>query len=217
MTCVESVRIGVTMRVVQASGYVEHRDALARDWTLFMRQALPEAVWMPLPNAGRDVLRLVEAFGLTGIIFSGGNDLGDAPERDETEQTLLRHCLDRDLPCLGVCRGLQLFQAHFGGKVSPCPDGHVPARDHAVSVDALPGLPEPPAAVNSFHALGVTVADLAEGLVPFARTPDGLVEGLVVPGKKAMAVQWHPERESPLTNFSRALVRSVFLEDHASA
>jgi len=54
-----------------------------------------------------------------------GNDLGTidggsnvAPERDAFERTLLEFAIEHELPVLGVCRGAQLINVHFGGSLS---------------------------------------------------------------------------------------------------
>ena len=97
-----SGRIGITMRMVDAEGYNEPRDALAQDWGAFMGQVLPEALWMPVPNMGKDIIRYFSDWNLDGLILSGGNDLGSEVLRDLTEEALLQHALSRSLPVLGV-------------------------------------------------------------------------------------------------------------------
>ncbi len=67
---------------------------------------------------------------IDGMVFAGGSDVDPAlygevphpttsvkPERDKAEMMLLRAALDRDLPVLGVCRGLQLMTVLYGGRL----------------------------------------------------------------------------------------------------
>jgi glycerol kinase len=67
------LRVGLTMREVHPSGYDEPRDALARAWGKFMREALPEAAWMPFPNVGSDLApHYCDRWGLNALILTGG-------------------------------------------------------------------------------------------------------------------------------------------------
>src|SRR5262245_1136597 len=126
-------RIGLTMRVASAEGYAEARDALAQDWAAFMALALPDVAWLPVPNLGRRVLEFAQAWNLDGFIFTGGNDLGSAPSRDQTEAVLLNFALQTQRPVFGVCRGLQFIQQFFGGVIWPCGrERHVDVK-HPVS------------------------------------------------------------------------------------
>lgn len=167
-----------------------------------------------------DALRDVD-----GLLLTGGEDVepwrygGGAPHprtrcdpaRDALEIALCAAALERDLPLLGICRGIQLWNVAAGGTLwqdlpSERPGGvrHLEpeaARDrrnllHEVTV--APDAPwarvlaGPPLAVNSIHHQGVR--EVAPGLRVLATAPDGLVEALVDPGRRfALAVQWHPE------------------------
>jgi putative glutamine amidotransferase len=155
--------------------------------------------------------------GFDGLLLSGGTDVDprlydetsdprtqtpDRP-RDALELTLLREARERDLPVLAICRGMQLFNvAHPGGTLQQHIDGHevrlpdVSEPAHVVNVApgsalaAILGAVE--ARVNSRHHQAV--ARVGEGLVVSARAPDGVIEGLELPGRRfAIAVQWHPE------------------------
>ena len=86
------LRIGITMRSSAATHYPEARDALARDWHHFMAQALPEVAWLPVPNLGRAVAGWTANWALDGVILSGGEDRGEDPQRDDTEDALWTLC-----------------------------------------------------------------------------------------------------------------------------
>ena len=79
------LRIGVSMRVTKAVDYFEKRDALAQDWQNFLSEYLPEAISMPLPNLGEQIIQdVVEPWRINAFILTGGDDLGVFPERDIT-------------------------------------------------------------------------------------------------------------------------------------
>ena len=121
---------------------------------------------------------------------------------DEYEQALLRGATERDLPLLGICRGLQALNVSRGGTLHQhIPEGtcrrttpFAPAHDVSVERGSLlhwladsDGL-----AVNSFHH---QAADrVGAGLEVAARAPDGTVEALWDPAARfTLGVQWHAE------------------------
>lgn len=201
------------MREAQAHGYREPRDALARDWHSFLAAALPEVAWIPVPNLGVGAGRFADSWRLDGLVLSGGDDIGKPGPRDRTEAQLLESFLKRRRPVLGICRGFQFIQRHFGGRLSRIPRGAHVATRHAVELlDS--GIPvtgqRGRLAVNSYHGIGIRRHELAPPFRAFAVTPDGFVEGAVVPEARILGVMWHPERERPFKPLDRALVRWVF-------
>jgi gamma-glutamyl-gamma-aminobutyrate hydrolase PuuD len=158
-----------------------------------------------------------------GLVFSGGSDIdpalyGQAPEpetgpvvrhRDDSELELLRAALERDVPVLGVCRGMQLLNIAVGGTlvqhlpekpgvVHKGPPGTFTTHDVAVAPGSrLHGMVGGAVAVHSCHHQGVD--RLGEDLVVTAHAPDGVVEGIETEGERfAVGVLWHPEEHAEL-------------------
>jgi putative glutamine amidotransferase len=173
--------------------------------------------------------------GLGGLVLSGGSDVNpkhygqqrlresDSPDdlRDELEMRLLREALEADLPVLGICRGLQLFNVVRRGtliqhlpnsrihrqKANGAEPGRHPAA-HTVRVEAGTRLAQIAGAgkheVNSRHHQGVD--RVGEGLIVSAIAEDGVVEALELPGAFfAVAVQWHPEDRVAVSDADRKL------------
>ncbi|HKI05147.1 MAG TPA: gamma-glutamyl-gamma-aminobutyrate hydrolase family protein [Thermoanaerobaculia bacterium] len=132
------------------------------------------------------------------------------PERDELEWSLLDAARDANVPVWGVCRGLQVLNVYLGGTLWQDLPTQVPSQvDHTVAdtPDVLAHTvrvldPEAPLGerlardvpmVNSRHHQAVK--RLADGLVPVALSPDGLVEAAFLDGDGwwVRGVQWHPE------------------------
>jgi putative glutamine amidotransferase len=211
------MKVAVTMRVVASPTYTEQRDAISHDWIrLFDRFGIVPVL---VPN----VLARPEAFlremDVKGLILTGGDDLGplpsegggDRPVRDRTEDALLGSATATRLPVLGVCRGLQAVNAHFGGRVTRDVSAHGPhvAVRHAVRITDAPTASlgswrGRTVETNSYHGQGVTTEDVAAPLRPFALA-GSLVEGLYHRGLPIVAVQWHPER-GDLGDLDRALL-----------
>jgi N5-(cytidine 5'-diphosphoramidyl)-L-glutamine hydrolase len=204
------LRIGLTMREVHAAGHAEVRDALAADWASFLQRVLPEALWMPVPNAGQDAARLVEGWRLNGLILTGGEHLGAAPRRDATERALLAWFGSRGLPVLGVCRGMQLLWAEAGGTLRPVA-GHTAIRHEVQACGDLEGvvITGQRREVNSYHAWGLE-AGSTRAYRPLWRSTDGEMEGMHGVQGRTAAVMWHPEREAEPDPCDRELVRWLF-------
>ncbi len=131
-------------------------------------------------------------------------------ERDEMEWDLLDLAQERRLPVWGICRGLQVLNVYFGGSLWQDLPTQLPSQiDHSQS--KTPDLlahtlrviePEAPLGelltrdvplVNSRHHQAIKRT--AEGFVPVALSPDGLIEAAVLDRGDwwVRAVQWHPE------------------------
>lgn len=193
-------RIAVTQRVEYIEGTGERRDALSQEWAVLAQACgfLP----LPLPNHLPTVQALFEELAPDGILLTGGNDLcaygGDAPERDAVERYLVALAVERKLPLLGVCRGMQLLLDYFGTPLERV-SGHV-RTEHALSNGDT---------VNSFHCWGA--AECRPPLKALAYSADGVVEGvrhLACPW--ICGVMYHPERCQPLRERDILWIKEMF-------
>jgi putative glutamine amidotransferase len=146
---------------------------------------------------------------LDGLILAGGADYGEYPERDAFELALASAALERDVPLLGVCRGMQLMNLARGGTlIEHLPDlvGHEDHRatpgafgDHDVRL--VPGSLAARAAGEEVHATKTHhhqgVDAIGEGFeVTGWATIDDLPEAFEDPSRQfALGVQWHPEAD----------------------
>lgn len=194
------LRIGVTMRVIEAQGYHEPRDALAQDWASFLSVALPNAAWLPLPNLGANGIRIYcEKWGINRLILTGGEDIGVSAIRDETEQGLLIWAKERAVPVLGICRGMQMMAVWSGVALKPV-KGHVRTR-HILQGDFVHE-------VNSFHNYGL--AECPRGFAVSARDEDGEIEAICSSALHWEGWMWHPEREKPIHSADIDRLRRLF-------
>lgn len=211
--------IGITSYVEQARWGVWDVPAAVLPFRYVERveAAGARAVVLP-PTASRDDDAVLDR--LDGVVLAGGSDLdpqlygeephpettGLRPERDAAELPLLRSALDRDLPVLGVCRGMQLMSVLAGGSlVQHLPeavghDRHRPApgvyglhdvrlapgsRAHAILGDTV--------TVPSYHHQGLASAG---SLSITGWADDDTPEVVEDPERRfALGVLWHPEAD----------------------
>jgi len=174
---------------------------------------------------------------LDGLVLAGGADIDPSfygadreaetvhtvPRRDAVEVALAREALARDLPLLGICRGMQLLNVACGGTLHQ----HVPNRfghhehlrvhgsfdgaDHDVRLTAgslaarVAGGDRH--ATKSHHHQGID--RVGEGLVVSGQASDDLPEALEHPDRRfVLGVQWHPEAD-PVSPVIGALVEAA--------
>jgi putative glutamine amidotransferase len=186
-----------------------------------------------------------EAFELIdGLLLAGGADIdpgaygqapgsqtvGTVPERDAFEIALTRAAIERDVPLLGICRGMQLINVALGGTLlQHLPDdfhheehrrviGSFDGSEHAVDVAegtlARRVVGEARHITRSHHHQGVD--RVGDGLLVSATAVmDGLPEAIELPDCNfVLGVQWHPEADatSPVVG---ALVQAAGEHAHA--
>ncbi len=162
---------------------------------------------------------------LDGLILAGGVDVdpafygqepdphtvGTVPERDSFEIALAQRALERDLPLLGICRGMQVLNVALGGTlIQHVPDvvgneehrrnvGTFEGNDHPVRL--APGSLAAEAAGEEAHITRShhhqAIDAVGEGLqVTGWSDVDDLPEAVEIPDRRfALGVQWHPEAD----------------------
>lgn len=205
-------RIGVTQRTDHIESYNEARDCLDQR---FADLLLPlNFLCVPLPNLPPlKASVLLDSLGLSGVIFSGGNTLSglepaaiDANiRRDQFETELLTQCIERKVPTLGLCRGMQLMNFSLGGTLTPV-ENHVASR-HELFGDSSWRFPSE---VNSYHKWGIPAEGLSDHLMPLATDEDGNIEACSHRTAPMVGIMWHPEREPETSSKDIDLIKSLF-------
>jgi putative glutamine amidotransferase len=182
---------------------------------------------VPVPPQLSAVARTEILKRVHGVLLTGGGDVDPArfeetphpttsevsTARDTLEIDLTQWAIDRRVPLLAVCRGLQVLNVALGGSLhqdiasdpgSPLdhsqaglqggarhiPTHQVKVRDGSRLAGILGALEVD---VNSFHHQAIK--RLGRGLADVAWAPDSIVEGveLIDNGLFVVGVQWHPE------------------------
>jgi putative glutamine amidotransferase len=170
---------------------------------------------------------------IDGLVLTGGADIDPAcygqqahaetvdtvPERDIFEIAMVRAAIERDIPVLGICRGMQLINVALGGTLLQHLPEHLGHAEHRRAIGSFDG------ADHDVSLLEGTLAARAAGELEHATKShhhqgiDRLGEGLVVSGystldnlpeaiemdegapsrcsdrRFVLGVQWHPEAD----------------------
>ena len=191
-------------------------------------------VILPLTSDADVIAQLLDT--VQGILLTGGHDVdpglyGEArkpecgascKERDEMEAGLLKQALDKNMPVLGICRGIQFLNVYLGGtlyqdlvKQRPSnvehhqkPPYDTPVHDVEILEDGslYRLLNKKRLSVNSYHHQAVKRK--ADSLKTMAVSEDGIVEAVEMTGRKFVwALQWHPEFSHKTDEDSRKIFK----------
>ena len=177
-------------------------------------------VLLPESHGSLSTVELMRGVG--GLLLSGGPDVHPeryrqepdpnaalklCPELDELEFRVLEYALASDMPVLAICRGMQLLNVAFGGRLIQDLPGHRSDGDADPTTHQIYVAPGAKSAaiigsagffrVNSYHHQGLNEAQRAPRLMSTAyNVDDGLVEGLESPEHSwVIGLQCHPERQ----------------------
>lgn len=208
-----AIIVAVSQRVDIVAGRNERRDALDQRLITFLLQS--GAVPVPVPNGlfmetstGQVNHQVFDAWlGRVkphAVVLSGGNDIGECPDRDLTEGKLLDYAQQHGLPVLGICRGMQMMGIWAGGRLAKV-NGHVRSH-HRLQISDQAA--EWPLEVNSYH--NWSLVECPEGFSVVARGEDGEIEAIRHAHLPWEGWMWHPEREPVFSPVDVGRARKLF-------
>lgn len=200
--------------------YSEAKSMVAEEYYRCVELAGGVPLLLPMTTCRATISRMLD--GVDGVLLTGGGDMspeyyGQKPiaevgepchSRDLYDWLLMQEARSRQLPILGICRGMQTINIAFGGdlyqdiKVCYKPDmlehsqseeRKQATHDVEIAKGSLLGeiLKKDTLRVNSIHHQ--SVANVGDGLRASALAPDGVVEAVESLHYDTLGVQWHPE------------------------
>lgn len=177
-----------------------------------------------------EILDEIDALLLTGggdvdpALYGGDSETAQLVDRgrDDFEAELLRGAIGRDMPVLGICRGIQILNVVQGGTLRNLRDDAELSQTHGIGTRSMAAhtveiaegsrlagiLGTGELKVNSFH--GQAVDRVGRELVVAARAADGVVEALEMPSRSfVVTTQWHPEVPPPQEGVWEAFLKAA--------
>ena len=202
--------VAVSQRIDDYPERNECRDALDQKLCRFIKECgfLP----LPVPNGlitkrgdnneycSEELVAWLMAFSPDGILLSGGNDIGSFPIRDNTEKIMVNFAEQRELPVLGICRGMQMLATLAGAKLKRV-SGHIRTK-HTLQGGTITG------EVNSFHNMSLDACPV--GYHVLATSEDGAIEAICHNRLACEGWMWHPERETTFDKRDIIRVKNLF-------
>ena len=129
------------------------------------------------------------------VILSGGGDIAVQDDRRLTEKFLIEYSLSKELPLLGICRGMQAIGHYYGSELKPVKN-HV-GKSHRISGTINRN-------VESFHDYSLRVCP--PGFTVIARSDDEELEAISMDSNSTYGIMWHPERKLPFDEEDKQMI-----------
>ena len=208
MSIIAQSIVCITQRIDLIQGRHEIRDAL--DTKMSGRLHSAGLIPVPIPSiygeyenikCASGVERWLNAVSPSIVILSGGNSWTEHPSRDRTEFAILDWASKRNIPTLGICRGMQVQGVWAGGKLERV-IGHVKSMHTINGQGSWPGL------INSYHDWGFKKCPPDFDVT--AKSSDGVIEAIrhkILPWEGWM---WHPERFDNFRDIDKTRLEGLF-------
>lgn len=149
-----------------------------------------------IPNSKRNFLKISKKIKPNLIILAGGNDLFQnnkyVKNRLKVEKDLINYGISKKIPILGVCRGMQLINHFFKGKISKV-KGHMRKKNRIIFKQKI--FSKKYIDITSYHNYGIKKKDMASKFDALATDNNENIEIFKHKKLNIFGVMWHPERE----------------------
>jgi len=192
------------IKLLISSNYKKHFDTyidfIDHYWIKFFEKK--NINYILIPNSKKIATKKIyKNNNVNLIILAGGNDVfakdSFSKLRLEIELKLIRFGIKENIPILGICRGMQVLNIYFKGKLNKI-EGHMRKNHIIKGVNNF--FKKKKFMVNSFHNYGISKKSISKNFIIYANDEKGNVEMFKHKTKNLYGVMWHPERNK---NFSQ--------------
>jgi len=182
-------------------------DSLEENYTVYFDKK--GSVLLPFSNFYKKPEMRLKEIDFDAVFLSGGNNVSPwlagvrgkvddcYRERDRTEQAILDYAVRKKIPVLGFCKGMQIINVYFNGKIKAGSKDDVKEHvrhNHKVEVMDNDFYRNGKTKVNSFHSQVIPEKFVGKNLMPFIFSEEGYVEGFYHEKYPVLGIIWHPER-----------------------
>ena len=164
-------------------------------------------VYYQLPNSkkiSKKILGIINNIDV--IILPGGNDIFGKDKyskiRLAVEKNIIYYGLKKNIPILGVCRGMQVINNFFGGKIHRI-NGHMKKKHNIHMKTNIFGKSK--YIVNSYHNYGINHISKSKKFNTLATDKNYNIEMFKHQNKKIYGVMWHPERANTFSMLDKII------------
>ena len=195
-------KILITQRLTRIGIHKELRDNI----DIRLPNFIERLNFLPIlmPNDLDNPAKFIKNIKFSGVILSGGDDPRKKDKRTKNEKFLINYCLKNEIPLLGICRGAQMINLHFGGKLKKIKN-HV-RKNHIITGPAIKNKLK----IKSYHDYGFSKKILAKNLTILAQSSDKIVKFFCHNNHKLFGIMWHPERNMRFKKFDINMIKKIF-------
>jgi putative glutamine amidotransferase len=190
-------KIAISQRIDYIKDREEHRDSLDQRLIEFIDSLNLTPLLIPnsLVNSGERLEGWLNSIKPNGILFSGGNNIGDFSSRDKTEKKIYQWAIERSIPLFGICQINGVNLKYVSNHVSV---------NHKINLSNHNQL----ITRKSFHEFAIQ--DCPNDFKITHYTSDGIIEGIEHYSKNIKAIMWHPEREDIFFEYDKEMIKNFY-------
>ena len=155
---------------------------------------------LPKRNSFKKLTFWLNNVKLSGIVLSGGSNIGEYKLRDNSEKLLIDYSLKKGSPIFGICRGMQIIGKYFNVKLKS-------VKNH-INISHTIYSNKKKFKVNSFHKY--SLKNCPKNFSIEFRSLDGNIESIKSNNQRIYACMWHPERYKKFKKNDKLNLKKLF-------